>query len=169
MPRSDGETNWYRILGLEMDATQQQIKRAYHQALLRHHPDKNINLSIDQKPLVDSSPTSPLEVHTLRQAFEILSNPASRELYDEQLRSSSSSSSTDSKGGPRPAHVVSLDEFEQQDGAEGSSEPTQWVYPCRCGGSFIVTEHLLESDVHLISCDACSEALWVGYEVQEEP
>ncbi|CAG8680809.1 5653_t:CDS:1 [Acaulospora colombiana] len=151
-----------------MDATQQQIKRAYHLALLRYHPDKNIPASTDQK-LVNSSTSPPLEVHTLRQAFEILSNPDSRQVYDEQLRYSTLSSNTGSKEGPRPAHIVSLDDFEQRDGPEGSSEPTQWAYPCRCGGSFIITENLLESDVHLISCDACSEALWVGYEVQDEP
>jgi diphthamide biosynthesis protein 4 len=164
---SDGDINWYRVLGLETDATHQQIKRAYHQALLRYHPDKNINISTDPKTLADSSTSPPPEVHTLQQAFEILSNPTSRQVYDEQLRSSSSSSNTGSKGGPRPAHVVSLDDFEQQDSA-GSDEPSQWVYPCRCGGSFTITEHLLENDIHLISCDACSEALWVGYEVQDE-
>jgi diphthamide biosynthesis protein 4 len=164
---SDGDINWYRVLGLETDATQQQIKRAYHQALLRYHPDKNMNASTDQKNLADSS-TSPPEVHTLQQAFEILSNPTSRRIYDEQLRSSSLSSNTGSKERPRPAHIVSLDDFEQQYGAEESDEPSQWVYPCRCGGSFTITEQLLENDVHLISCDACSEALWVGYEVQDE-
>lgn len=145
----DDQGELYRLLGVPRDATQEQIKRAYHQALLRHHPDKT-----------RSAQGSPASIDELLHAFRVLSNRSLREAYDKALQSVSPLPKT----APRPAHVVSLDDFLET----STEENTVWTYQCRCGGVFMLTKDLLEKDVHLVSCDACSETLWVGYEALDD-
>lgn len=65
--------------------------------------------------------------------------------------------------GPRPAQVISLEEFEER----GDAEDGLWVYPCRCGGQYVVTEQMLDAGQHLVGCASCSEVVWVGYELAE--
>ena len=65
--------DYYAILGILRDATQEEIKRAYIEAAQRLHPDKN------QLP---GETEIFLEV---QQAYETLSNPKSRSAYDETL------------------------------------------------------------------------------------
>jgi diphthamide biosynthesis protein 4 len=146
----DDQGELYRLLGVPRDATQEQIKRAYHQALLRHHPDKTRS--------AEQTQGFPASIDKLVHAFRVLSNGSLRETYDKGLQSGSLQPRT----GPRPAHVVSLDDLLET----STEENTQWTYKCRCGGVFMLTQDLLENDVHLVSCDACSETLWVGYEAE---
>lgn len=145
-----GEISHYELLGVAKNASQEEIKRAYRQALLRHHPDKR------------KEGQSSMSIDTLVAAFKVLSDPILRREYDWNNEKCNYRQSH--KSGPRPAHVVSLDELVESD-IEGT---ITWTYPCRCGGVFVLNEGLLEQDVHFISCDACSEALWVGYEALED-
>ena len=39
--RMPSEKNYYKILGVEKDADENQIKKAYRKAAIIHHPDKN--------------------------------------------------------------------------------------------------------------------------------
>jgi diphthamide biosynthesis protein 4 len=152
----DDQGGLYRLLGVPKDATQEQIKRAYHQALLRHHPDKTRS--------AEQSQGSPASIDELLHAFRVLSNGSLREAYDQAVQSGRAHPHTQPGTGPRPAHVVSLDDF-----LETSTEKnTQWTYQCRCGGVFMLTEDLLEKDIHLVNCDACSETLWAGYEALDD-
>ena len=148
--------DFYRVLDIQQDASQEEIKRAYHRALLRHHPDKKRVAA--EACLSGSIPA----IDTVREAFRTLSEPSSRREYDRTLESQLTRSQTP-KTAPRPANIISLDDFEEVESKDSST----WTYPCRCGGGFIITELLLEQDVHLIGCDCCSEVLWVGYESQE--
>jgi diphthamide biosynthesis protein 4 len=144
--------DFYRILEIQQDASQEEVKRAYHRALLRHHPDKK---RVEGSGL---TPAAIPAIDTLREAFQILSSPSSRQIYDQTL-----SSSQTPKTAPRPANVVSLDDFKEVRRRDSST----WTYTCRCGGTFVISEQLLDDDIHLIGCDCCSEVVWVGYEVQE--
>ncbi|KAJ7647695.1 hypothetical protein FB45DRAFT_734923 [Roridomyces roridus] len=58
---------------------------------------------------------------------------------------------------PRPAQVVSLDEFEETNDV--------FTHPCRCSGSYSITEADMEAGTHLVSCSTCSEVIWVGYQL----
>ncbi|CCA76499.1 hypothetical protein PIIN_10492 [Serendipita indica DSM 11827] len=150
--------SYYELLGVSKQASSEQIKRAYHQALLRHHPDKQTGRSVQKDEESRQYSTLFPDVDALRKAYETLSNPTLRLAYDQSLKTKSHRTE------PRPANVVSLDEFDESETSEG----TLWSYPCRCGGAFVVSEALLEKDVHLVGCDCCSEFLWVGYEVEDD-
>ena len=65
--------DYYEIIGVLRDATQEEIKRAYMQAAQRLHPDKNV--AIGETELF-------LEA---QQAYETLSNPKRRAQYDATL------------------------------------------------------------------------------------
>ncbi|MBE0408213.1 MAG: VWA domain-containing protein [Anaerolineales bacterium] len=65
--------NFYRLLGLSKDATPEEIRRAYHEAVLRLHPDVNINPGDTELFL------------GIQNAFEVLSDPHLRVEYDRDL------------------------------------------------------------------------------------
>ncbi|RJP49057.1 MAG: VWA domain-containing protein [Anaerolineaceae bacterium] len=65
--------DYYSILGVFRDATQEEIKRAYLESAQRLHPDKN---TIDGETELFLS---------VQQAYEVLSNPKRRSLYDATL------------------------------------------------------------------------------------
>lgn len=65
--------DYYRLLGIPRDATQEEIRRAYRKAARRYHPDTNQN-------------PGETEVFLLVQtAYRVLSNPQERADYDAQL------------------------------------------------------------------------------------
>lgn len=66
------ETTYYDILGVEPDADEAQLKKAYRKQAIRLHPDKNGN-----------DPEAAAKFQELGEAYGILNNPDSRALYDE--------------------------------------------------------------------------------------
>jgi hypothetical protein len=63
--------NHYATLGLSPDCPQEQIKAAYRQLVLLHHPDQN--------PSDEAAVERFLEI---KEAYDILSDPAARAAYD---------------------------------------------------------------------------------------
>jgi Ca-activated chloride channel family protein len=63
----------YAILGVFRDASQEEIKRAYFESAQRLHPDKNVAAGETELFL------------EIQQAYEVLSNPKRRSLYDATL------------------------------------------------------------------------------------
>lgn len=118
---------------------------AYHNALLKHHPDKSKIIS------------ESIDIALLKDAYQTLSSSDLRLEYDEKRGASKGKSSM-----PRPAQVISLEEFEERE--DGS-----WYHVCRCGGGgYMITETQMEAGSHLVGCDSCSEVIWVGYELAED-
>jgi len=64
--------NLYEILGVEKDATQEEIKKAYRKMALKHHPDKNPN-----------DPEATDKFKEINHAYTILSDEAKKAIYDE--------------------------------------------------------------------------------------
>lgn len=60
--------NYYEILGLEPDATPAEVKRAYRNLVVKHHPDKGGSAEL---------------MSELNEAYECLSDPDRRKHYDE--------------------------------------------------------------------------------------
>lgn len=73
-----GKKDYYKILGVEKQATEEQLKRAYRQMALRWHPDKNAETpekhSQSEKLFKDVS-----------EAYAVLSDPQQRQRYDAGL------------------------------------------------------------------------------------
>ena len=65
-------TDFYKVLGLNSSATDQEIRRAYRKLALQWHPDKNPH----QKELAQEKFTE------IGAAYEVLSDPEKRRLYD---------------------------------------------------------------------------------------
>ncbi|KAH7482095.1 DnaJ-like protein subfamily B member 4 [Phytophthora ramorum] len=63
---------YYELMGIESDATPEQIKKAYRRKALQLHPDKRGN-----------TPESQEEFTRMKQAYDVLSDPQKREVYDQ--------------------------------------------------------------------------------------
>jgi len=69
--RIDAKFDYYAILELKVDATQDEIKKAYRQMAMKHHPDKNLN-----------NPEAEAMFKLCAEAYEVLSDPEKRQQYD---------------------------------------------------------------------------------------
>jgi len=63
--------NYYQILGLKNNASQEDIKRAYRKLALKFHPDKNVGDNFFDELFRE-----------IKEAYDILSNPISKREYD---------------------------------------------------------------------------------------
>lgn len=80
------DKDYYEILGVPKDASDRQIKKAFHKLAMRYHPDKN------------KSPDAEAKFREIAEAYETLSDDKRRQEYD-QMRSSPFSREGTRKGG----------------------------------------------------------------------
>jgi curved DNA-binding protein len=64
--------DYYKVLGVDKNATQEDIKKAYRKLARKHHPDLNPNDKEAQK-----------KIQQLNEANEVLSDPEKRKKYDQ--------------------------------------------------------------------------------------
>ncbi|CAG5126154.1 unnamed protein product [Candidula unifasciata] len=62
--------DYYKVLGVKRKATQKEIKKAFRKLALKYHPDKNKAKDANEKFL------------KITKAYEILSDPKKRQIYD---------------------------------------------------------------------------------------
>lgn len=67
-PADIDNTRFYKLLGVSNDASPSQLKKAFHKAAMRHHPDKGGDATVFQD---------------INNAYEILSDPEKRAAYDQ--------------------------------------------------------------------------------------
>lgn len=79
-----GGKSLYEILNVEKTASASEIKRAYHKAALRLHPDKN------------PSPDAAAKFQTLQKVYGVLGDEEKRKVYDETGRTEDAELSGDS-------------------------------------------------------------------------
>ena len=66
--------NYYEILGVSAEATQEEIKKSFRNLALKYHPDKNRN-----------SEESKQKFMRIVEAYEVLSNDQTRKTYDSSM------------------------------------------------------------------------------------
>jgi len=65
------QEDYYKVLGVDSSATQQEIKEAYRKLAFQYHPDRN-----------KDDPAASDKMKALNEAYAILSDPAKRKDYD---------------------------------------------------------------------------------------
>ncbi|KAL5362060.1 CSL zinc finger-domain-containing protein [Aspergillus floccosus] len=185
--------DFYQILNLPFSAsttsgfTKQQLKVAYHRALLNHHPDKASTVT----PTTDTSSTTPTSlptdrphrtqpdstprpVYTIDQittAYKTLSDPQLRADYDRALRLDRSTAAAREKNATvfhTGLEVVDLEDLECDE------EAACWYRGCRCGDErgFCIEESDLEREAEhgeiVVGCRGCSLWMKVLFAVAED-
>jgi curved DNA-binding protein len=64
--------DYYKVLGVEKNATQEEIKKAYRKLAVKYHPDKNVGDKQAEE-----------QFKLINEANEVLSDPEKRKKYDE--------------------------------------------------------------------------------------
>ena len=72
------DKDFYRLLGLSREASQDEIQQAHRKLVRKYHPDTN-----------PEDPQAGERFKEVQWAYEVLSNPEKRREYDDQFRTSS--------------------------------------------------------------------------------
>ncbi|KAK5107817.1 hypothetical protein LTR62_000631 [Meristemomyces frigidus] len=159
-------SDYYEILGLmtrQRDAAILDpglLKRAYRQALLRHHPDKG-----GVQPGTQARAHG-VTVDEISLAYKTLSDPKARAEYDRLHRHEVNVVSG-------RVHRTGLESVDL-DSLDYREESQIWTRSCRCGDTagFVVTESELEHNIDegelTVGCKGCSLWLRVLYSAEED-
>ena len=87
--------DYYKILGVDKNASEKEIKKAFRKLALQYHPDKNKSEGASDK------------FREISESYEVLSDPKKREQYDNEGEYSFSGT----PGGGGHAHFFDLDDI----------------------------------------------------------
>jgi len=69
---TNNKRDYYEVLGVPRDASQEEIKKAFHRLALKYHPDRNPGDKEAEEKFKEIS-----------EAYEVLGNPEKRKIYDQ--------------------------------------------------------------------------------------
>ncbi|KAL4893861.1 CSL zinc finger-domain-containing protein [Aspergillus ambiguus] len=180
--------DYYQILSLPFSGstsgfTKQQLKLAYHKALLTHHPDKASPSTPPPTTTKTHNHHLPHEqrIYTIDEittAYKTLSDPHLRAEYDRALRLDRSRIAEREKSSAvfhTGLEVVDLEDLGCDETGDGGDDSTcVWFRACRCGDDrgFLVSESDLEREAEhgeiVVGCRGCSLWMKVLFAVAED-
>ena len=135
--------NYYELLNIKSDATQEEIKRAYQNLILKCHPDKTA-----------SNSNTPLEQQGTQELFlkaqcakETLFDVEKRKQYDRRLKESCLNQVKGPLFSSETLEALDYDEVEEC-----------YYFDCRCGGCYVLDSSEVDNDKDClyIQCDDCT-------------
>ncbi|RLN85767.1 hypothetical protein BBJ28_00007053 [Nothophytophthora sp. Chile5] len=161
-------SSYYEVLDVAADCTADDIRRAYHLAARRYHPDKRTAPAASHnggRPHAggeqnDSGLTHNSACHQflqVQEAYETLRHAELREQYDATL-------ARDELREKREQEVVvvsdevAVDDMRREvlEGEDGESDEVLFTHQCRCGDLYEITEEELMGGVDIVPCTGCS-------------
>jgi len=151
--------SFYEVLGVAATCSADDVRRAYHQAARKYHPDKRAN---DVRP----GGSSALEAEALglqqflriQEAYETLRSEELRRQYDTKLQQDALVRKREQE-----AVVVSdevpLGDMQREVLAGGGGEADDevlYTHQCRCGDLYEIYEDELQDGVDVVPCTGCS-------------
>lgn len=82
-----GQSDYYKVLGVDRSATPEDLKKAYRRCAMKHHPDRN-----------PGDEAAEARFKQCQEAYEVLSDPDKRKLYDRMGNSAFSQDFSPSSG-----------------------------------------------------------------------
>jgi DnaJ-class molecular chaperone len=183
VPNGALQPTYYEILSITPSSLDSQkdpsqaLKRAYHRALLIHHPDKRKHVSpsptsLPPSPLPPSSPSSSvITIDQISLAYATLSSPSSRSAYDRFLLTTTQSSPLASE---QENHFQTGIQDVDLDDLDFDSDGGEWFKACRCGNDrgYRFEERDLEDAAEfgevMVGCQDCSLWLRVRFAVVDD-
>ncbi|CAK4711795.1 hypothetical protein LEN26_011186 [Aphanomyces euteiches] len=143
----DGITTHYEVLQVSSDCSGEQIKRAYHTAILQSHPDKQS---------VSNAVENAADFQRIHEAYQVLRDADARKRYDQMLHEKKLRS-----------ELRVSDEILLADMTYDADEEIH-TYGCRCGELYVLTIEEVYEQVEIVPCDGCSLNIRVVYSTQSD-
>jgi DnaJ-class molecular chaperone len=162
---SSSSPSYYQILQITPTSLNSQkdpaqaLKRAYHRALLIHHPDKK-NQASKSPPVIT--------IDQISTAYAVLSSPQQRAEYDNLLLTQSQSLSPS-----LPTFQTGIENIDLDD-LDFDAKAGEWFRSCRCGNprgyrfGEIDLEEAADYGEVMVGCADCSLWLRVHFAVVDE-
>ncbi|POM79676.1 DnaJ domain containing hypothetical protein [Phytophthora palmivora] len=148
--------SFYEVLGLAAACTADDVRRAYHQAARKYHPDKRSN-DLNTNEASGSVLEDEQQFLRVQEAYETLRSSELRRQYDAKLLQ-------DELMRKREQEVVVVsDEVPLSDmlrevlqGEDGDEDEVIFTHQCRCGDLYEITSEELQDGVDVVPCTGCS-------------
>lgn len=116
--------NYYEILNCHPLDTIEEIKRSYQALILKHHPDKQNTTTENDVELF----------YRIDEAWKVLRDPEQRKKYDAEMKQH--------KFNDEPIVHAKI----YRNDFEFDTDSQSYLYPCRCGGYFVLPDDCIESN-----------------------
>ena len=138
--------DYYESLGCRSDATHEELKRAYQRLALEYHPDKHASVQAGRSKEIQESTEKFIAID---RAWKVLSDIEMRKEYDARwtLRCAAQKWPVQDD--------VDLTDF------EWNEDEQMYLYPCRCGGEYVLSQTDTGFGVDYVCCESCSLCIHV--------